>query len=333
MKKLLTVFGVVLVLSFVHAIESTAEQQTWKIGHVRQEGSAIDLDIREFTDTIQRGTDGAISFDIYPANKLGDYSVVQERVSFGEVEMYVGPFGTAVDKRLMLAFTPFLVENWDQARRLYSPDSPLIAHIEKILEAQNLKLVGGWPVYFGGIALTQRPAAPGDPDVFKKMIIRVPPIRSFEMTARALGYTPYPITWMYAKMGLRTGMVKGLIGGGAEGYKGLAGMIRYYVPLRDHFEYWFVYMNLDTWNNLSARRQDLIRSAAADMETRRYQVAEDQEQASLAELQELGVEVYPLSTEEFEKMRAKIQEVVWPELRKDIGQPFDDIVTFVQNQD
>ena len=326
MKKILTIICICMSVIVFQLTESRAAQKPWKIGHVRPEGSAIDKDIRTFSETISTQTDGVITFDIYPGNKLGDYSVVQERVSFGEVEMYVGPFGTAVDKRLTLAFAPFLVENWEQARQLYTPGSVLMNHMERFLEAQNIKLVGGWPVYFGGIALTKKPEAPGDPDVNKRMIIRVPPIKSFEMTARTLGYTPYPITWMYAKMGLKTGMVKGMIGGGAEGYKGLKGMINYYVPVKDHFEYWFVYMNLDSWKALSEEQQDIITNAAREMESARYDIAEKDEKYNVESLKDVGIDVYALGVDEYEKMRDRVRENVWPQLRKDIGQPFDEVI-------
>ena len=329
MKKLMLIISCCLVTMAVSAQSGLAKQQAWKIGHVRPVGSAIDKDVRELTEGIRAATDGSIDFVIYPANKLGDYSVVQERVSFGEVEMYVGPFGTTVDKKLMLAFVPFLVDTWSEAQRLYSASSPLIKHLQDFLEPLNIKIIGGWPVYFGGIALTNEPDEPGDPEVSKDMIIRVPPIRSFELTARALGYTPYPITWMYAKMGLRTGMVKGLIGGGAEGYKGLGDLISYYIPVKDHFEYWFVYMNLELWNSLPVEQQQIITSLVQKMETKRYQVAESDEQANLAALKELGVTVYELKEGEHEAMRRKIKQAVWPQLRNDIGPSFDEVIQFV----
>ena len=330
MKKLLFTIGLCLTAMVCSVSGSFAKQHSWKIGHVRPAGSAIDNDIRQFTEAIATETGGAIDFTIYPANKLGDYSVVQERVSFGEVEMYVGPFGTAVDKKLMLAFTPFLVDTWKDAQRLYSASSPLFKYLQSFLEPQSIKLIGGWPVYFGGIALTEQPVEPGNPDVSKDMIIRVPPIRSFELTARTLGYTPYPITWMYAKMGLKTGMVKGMIGGGAEGYKGLSNLISYYLPIKDQFEYWFVYMNMETWKSLSAEQQKIITDQAQRMESRRYEIAEQDEQQNLDALKELGVEVYEISDSEYQKMRSKIRQNVWPQLRKDIGHPFDEVVQFVE---
>jgi len=323
---LLCCMAIALVVS-----ESSAESvRTWKIGHVRPAGSAIDKDVATFIKNVRENTGGSLDFEVFSGNKLGDYSIVQERVSFGEVEMFVGPFGTAADRRLALAFIPFLVTTWEQAQRLYSPSSPLLEHMRKFLESQNIKILGGWPVYFGGIALTERPVSPEDPDIRKNIIIRVPPIRSFELTARQLGYTPYPITWMYAKSGLRTGMVGGLIGGGAEGYKGLSNLVRYYLPVKDHFEYWFIYVNLELFNSLSQREQEAIGQAAAEMEMRRYLDAEDQERESIAELRKRGVEVVEMNEATIKRMREKVKQNVWPVLREDIGPAFDEVVQFVE---
>ena len=315
------------VLCILLQINNAQSENIWKIGHVRSAGSAVDVDINKFIKNIDRNTEHKFQFSVYPENKLGDYSVVQERVSFGEVEMYVGPFGTAVDKRVSLALTPFLVDSWEKAKLVYSSSSPLTRHMESFLRQQNIKILGGYPVYFGGIALTEKPDSPGNPDVNKKMIIRTPPIRSFELTARELGYTPYPITWMYARMGLQTGMVHGIIGGGAEGYKGLPAL-RYFLPVKDHFEYWFIYMNLDLWESLSPQNQQAFSKAAEEMEADRYGHAEEDEKKSITELRQNGIEILEISGTDYDVMRRKIQQTVWPVLRKDIGPAFDDVVRF-----
>ena len=137
-----TMLSCLLIVASCSAV-ADASSQPWKIGHVRPAGSAVDKDVHDFADRINAATNGAIQIDIYPASKLGDYSVVQERVSFGEVEMFVGPFGTAIDKRISLAFTPFIVSTWAEAREVYFQGSALFNKMAEFLEAQNIKLVGG----------------------------------------------------------------------------------------------------------------------------------------------------------------------------------------------
>jgi TRAP-type C4-dicarboxylate transport system substrate-binding protein len=154
-------------------------------------------------------------------------------------------------------------------------------------------------------------------------------MRSFELTARELGFTPYPITWMYARMGLKTGMVGGMIGGGAEGYRGLPA-IGYYLPVKDHFEYWYVYMNLDLWNSLPVQEQQIIVEAAAEMESSRYEHAEEHESQSLAELERAGITVLPISDEAHERMRTKVMTNVWPKMLQEIGPAFTEVVNYLK---
>jgi TRAP-type C4-dicarboxylate transport system substrate-binding protein len=320
-----------LIVAFCSSAICAETSTRWKVGHLRPPGSAIDKDLHQFTEQISKKTANKFSFDIYPGNRLGDYSVVQERVSFGEIEIYVGPVGTSIDRRLILATTPYLVNSWAEAQKVYSQGSELFQTIAEILEEQNIKLLGGWPVYFGGIALTEKPPQPENPDVSKKMIIRVPPIRSFELTARQLGYTPYPITWTYAKMGLKTGMVAGMIGGGAEGYAGLKGLVKYYIPVKDHFEYWFVYMNMDAWNTLATEEKKLFTTAVKEMETHRYSVAENLEKENILQLEKQGTTIIKLSEKDLNAMRTKVQQNVWPVLEKEIGPMFSRIVSAAKN--
>jgi len=320
----------ILAVAVLFAGQSYADSpERWKIGHLRQSGSAIDKDVHHLIENISTKTDSRVVFDVYPGNRLGDYSAVQERVSFGEVQIYVGPLATSIDKRLLIATTPYLVNSWAEAETVYHQGSPLLQKIAALLNEQNIKLVGGWPVYFGGIGLRKMPPEPGNPDVPKKMIIRVPPIRSFELTARELGYTAYPITWTYATMGLKTGMVDGIIGGGAEGYAGFRDSISYYIPVRDHFEYWFVYMNLDSWNRLSGTEQGIFLDEVKKMEEARYRVAEDQERKSMELLEKQGVKIIDLNSNEILKMREKIQAEVWPQLAREIGPEFDEAISIV----
>lgn len=320
-RHLAAIIGLAITLSIL-SVNCYAKDKAWKIGHVRPVGSSIDKDIRKLTEDISKKTTGKIQFEIYPASKLGDYSVVQERCSFGEVEMYVGPFGTSIDKRLTLPAIPYLVKDWADAKRVFSGNSFLMRKMSSFLEQQNIKLLGGWPVYFGGIMLTKKPESPKDPSVKKDMIIRVPPINSFKLTAKELGYTPYPITWVYARSGLESGMVDGVLGGGAEGYLGLSKYGKYYLALNDHFEHWLVYMNLELWNSLPRKDQETISSAVNRMELERFKVAEAEEKQSIAKLQQAGVEIVHYNEQDIKKIRQNIIEKVWPRLEQETGESF-----------
>ena len=320
MKKSLSVLLVVIMLISLVSILGNAANYQWKIQHIRPTGTSIDNDVNWLVDQLKERSNGRIVIDIYPASQLGDYTVVQERVGLGDIEMQLACLGTAMDKGLMIQSLPYIASNWEEVRVLYTTGSVLMNIVADLLEKQNLKLISGWPCYFGGICLTKEPPSPADPNVPKKIKIRVPPQKSFELCAEALGYLATPIAWSEAFTSLQTGIVDGAIGAGAEGYyANFRDLAKYYLAVNDHVEMWYFYMNLDLWNSLSKEDQQLIQEVASELEKRRFAVAEEEEQANMQRLRDYGIEVITFTDEELAGFAKKAQEYVWPRIREDIG--------------
>jgi TRAP-type C4-dicarboxylate transport system substrate-binding protein len=176
--------------------------------------------------------------------------------------------------------------------------------------------------------LTKEPPSPGDPDVPKNIKIRVPPIKSFELTAQALGYLATPIPWADTFTSMQSGIVNGAIGAGAEGYfANFRDIAKYYLPVNDHFEYWFLYLNSDLWGKLSDADRKILQTAADDMEKQRWTVAEQDEQANEKRLSDAGIKVIKFTEPELQKMAERSRKAAWPIIRRDIGAEFFDQVT------
>ena len=249
-------------------------ERTWKIGHVRPEGTSTHDDALAFAGALNEGSEGKITLDVFPASQLGNYTVVQERVGMGDIEMQLAPVGTSVDKGLGISSAPYLVTTWDEAKEVFKRDGDLLKAIEEMLEKQNIKLLASYPKYFGGIALAIEPDAPTDASINKGIKIRVPAMKAYELTANALGYTATPIAYSEAFTSMQTGIVDGVIGSGAEGYyASFRDLTKYYLPINDHFEMWFLYMSTDTWNTLSQEEKDLVMKSSIEFEEKRFEDA------------------------------------------------------------
>ena len=58
---------------------------------------------------------------------------------------------------------------------------------------------------------------------------------------------------------MQTGIVDGVVGSGAEGYyASFRDLTKYYLPLNDHFEMWFLTVSKDTWNKISEDEKNVI---------------------------------------------------------------------------
>ena len=148
-------FQLVAIIIVVLLAQSGAQAATWKLSHMRAEGSEVDADTKWFADEAKKATNGRVNIAIYPSSVLGDYSVVQERISIGDVEMMLACINSTVDRMAMLPVFPFIVKDWKEARTAYGRGGVIYREMEKLFDRQNIHMLTVWPAYFGGIILSK----------------------------------------------------------------------------------------------------------------------------------------------------------------------------------
>lgn len=320
--------ALVLLSAVFSAHAGGTKERVWKLGHVRPEGTSTDVDAKAFVEAVSKNSGGKLKINIYPSSQLGNYTVVQERVSVGDVEMQLAPFGTNVTKGLGVTSIPYLVSTWAEVRTMFARNGKLMTAVEKMAEKERLKILALYPKYFGGIALAKEPKEPKNPFVSKGLKIRVPGIKSFEKTAESLGYLATPIAFSEAFTAMQTGIVDGLIGSGAEGYwSSFRDLVKYYLPVNSHFEMWFLYMNLDLYNKLSPEEKKILTDAAAEMERARFESGPKETQEFEKLLAGNGVKIIRFSDAELKVLADKIKAEVWPQIKGDFGADLFDSIT------
>ncbi len=313
--------SLVVIIGCLSLMAGSVYARTWKISHLRPQGTAIDKDLRWFSDAIKEKTGGKIKTKIYPASALGDYTVVQERVSLGAVDMACQPPASAVDKRFQLPYFPYMLKNWGQAESNYKVGAPLRGTVAKLYAEQGIHLLAAWPVYFGGISLNTKPINPGNPDAAKGIKLRVPPMKTFQLLADTTGYLGTPIPFSDAFTAVQTGVVDGVIGSGAEGYySSFRDVTKFYIPANTHFEVWYFIMNKAMYDKLPNDRKEALMKVAAEFESRRWKAAEADQKANEKRLADFGAKIVPITDSEIDAIAQKIQTQVWPEVLKDVGE-------------
>ncbi|MDN3685445.1 TRAP transporter substrate-binding protein DctP [Vibrio sinaloensis] len=170
-----------------------AQATTLKISHVRPQGTVVDNDIKQLSNELKAATDGDLKLRVYAANALGDYTLVQERISVGAIDMALQPASTSTDRKMQIGLLPFLANNWDEAQNIYGSGAPVRTAMEELFAKQDITLLAAYPVYFGGISLNRTAVEAGNPDVNKGIKLRVPPIKSFQLLADNVGYIGSPL--------------------------------------------------------------------------------------------------------------------------------------------
>lgn len=302
-------------------LAGTVQAKTLKISHVRPQDTAIDKDLRWFSETLNEVSGGKVKTKIYPASALGDYTVVQERVGLGAVDMACQPPASAADKRFQVVYFPYMVKSWAQAKKNYSPGAPLRQVVADLYAEQGIQLLAAWPVYFGGIALNREPVSPGDPSAAKGIKLRVPPMKTFQLLADNTGYLGTPIPFSDAFTAVQTGVVDGVVGSGAEGYyASFRDVTKYYIPQNTHFEVWYLIINKEYFDKMPDDQRNQLQDVANQFEQRRWESAEADQAANEKRLADYGAAIVPLTEAEIASIAAKIHETVWPEVLKDVGE-------------
>ena len=300
-------------------------------GQVPIEHTATKL-MQQVADEVKEKTDGRIVIEVYPANQLGDYTVVQEKIGIGSVEMGIMSAATNVDKKLLAYTLQYVVPNYELAKKNYASGTPFADYVAKLYEKQNIKVLAYWPVYFGGIGLLKEPAEPLNPTSPKNLKVRVPTMKTWEALADAFGYMATPLPFAEFFTAAQTGIVDGIFGGGAENYYvSFQDLMKCYIAANTHFECWPFTINLELYESLSEADRKLLDEKARELEERRWVKAVTDQDHYVDLMEQAGTVVYRPTDEQLKEFARIGREVSWGEFKKVVGDKvYDEIVsTFV----
>lgn len=301
--------------------KTTGKTMELKIGHMRPEGSNIDNNVKFFTSEIEKRTNGRIKFKIYPANQLGDYEVVQQRITMGDVDMFIGSIGVSSDKALSVVTCPYLVSTWTEVKKFYNTKDGLMAEfVRERLAKQDIQLLACHPMYFGSIALLKEPKDPKNPNSNKSVKVRIPANKAFDEMAKTIGFMTTPLPSSENFTSVQTGIVDGVIGGGGEYYWGqLKDVTKYILPLNTHLECHWLSMNKPLWKKLSPEDQKIVMDVSGELEQRAFTqaIAETDKYNDL--FRKAGVTVYDYTDSELMAFATKVRKEAWPKIIDSFG--------------
>lgn len=314
----LFLLALVCMLGLSCAPEARAAK-VWKLGHTLPKGTPEDKAIQDFASRVDELSGGAIKIKVFPAMQLGDWTVMQQRVSMGGLEMATQPASSQADKRISFLYFPYLFKNVEMLRKNFAKDAPFRKDVDALFLGQNIYPIAYVPLFFGGVATKEMPREWDVPGAPKGVKLRVPNDPAFALHAETMGYQPTPIPMSDTFTALQTGIVDGVLGFGAVGvYGNYRDLVKYYIPLNDFIQLWPVMINLQLWQGLSEEQKAILTKAAEELEARRYAdfaaIAADY----VAKLQGAGVKVVDVSPAVIDAFAAAAREKCWPVLAEKI---------------
>jgi len=271
----------------------------WRLATGYRADSLHGLNLRQFCDEVAGATAGAVRIELVPEGRLLPLAGMLPGLQAGRCEM-AEAIMTGLVQDLPLAgadSVPFIVRSYDDARRLWLHQRPLI---EQQLAARGLQVLLAVPWPPQGL-YAQRPIQ-GSTD------LRGMRMRTYNATtvriAELLQATPVDVPMIRVGQALAEGRIEAMITSAVTGVENKVWTgLKHYYPVNAWFPKNLLMLRKDALQALAPdQRQALLRAAEA-AEQRGWRASELAARDSVEALRANGMRIEPVSTELAQALR------------------------------
>lgn len=178
----------------------------FRYAHSQPEPHPRSVSMQFFEQELEQRSGGRIQVDVYFSGVLGRDRELMDMVTTGALQGTRGAFFTDANPRYTIFMMPFLVQDWEQARRLMYSDFTREINAGAAANGFHVPASG---ISQGFRAHTNNVRPITSPDDLRGLKMRVPPQEVYLLTAQAFGSNPQDIPYSEAYQAIRTGVVDG----------------------------------------------------------------------------------------------------------------------------
>ncbi|RTE64516.1 transporter [Amphritea opalescens] len=277
----------------------------------------------EVMQQIKKDLEGAgvdLKVKLHMASQLGSGEQLMGEAVRGSVDIVHAFVYSHKDPILEINSLPYLVSNYDEMEKLYSPGSNFYKLFDQRMDRLGLKLLGMTGEGFVGVMTSAVPDNYRNTDD-KGQNIRVWSSQAAKLATQDMGYNTTTIDWGDAFPALQQGVVDGMIGATPEAtYATFKEAINYYIPYNAFVESTTYYASKKTWEKkLNAEQRKVVADVFAKAAATFVEWSRENDAANLEKLAAFGVEILPMTDAERRVIAEKIRAVTWPKLEERLG--------------
>lgn len=267
---------------------TVAHAQThWQLATGYSTESFHTQNIQAFVREVRSATAGRVQIEVRAGGVLVKLPEILKAVTQGRVEMGEAIMTSMVTELPVAGAdaVPFVVKSYDDAKRMWAAQRPLI---EKDFAARGLLVLYAVPWPPQGLYSRVALASPSDLRGLDMRTYNASTVRIAEM----LGARPVNVPMADVSAALAAGKVDAMITSAVTGVENeVWESIRYYYPINAWFPKNLVFMNRRAFESLEAQDQAALIEAAKQAEVRGWAMSQQQEAAATAELKRRGIAV------------------------------------------
>lgn len=298
-----------------------AAQQTWDMPTPYGDSVFHTENIQQFAEDVSEATDGALEITVHSAGSLFAHPEIKDAVRRG-----LAPIGETLMSRLAnedpvfgVDSIPFLANSYDEAQALWEASRPVV---EEKLAEQGLTLLYAvpWP---GQSFYSQEPVestADFEGEAFRAYNTAT------ERLAQLMGAVPTQIETGDIPTAFATGRVDAMITSPSTGVSSQAwDFTSHYTDTQAWLPKNMVFVNSEMFEALPEDQQNAVMEAAAEAQTRGWEMSRAETEDKIAILKENGMKVAQ-PTDKLSNQLAEIGETMTEEWLQDAGEEGQAIV-------
>jgi TRAP-type transport system periplasmic protein len=305
-----------LFATFGNTTAFAAPEMTLKFAGQNAADHPASKQMQIIADQIKEQTDGRIEVKVYPANQLGDYSLVYQEQIQGTIDMSCISVPSQFDPRMELIYINGYVGDYDDVKRVFKKDGWLFNKMNEFNERLGVKLLGFFIEGMIGTGTTKPAKNPLDPTVDQGVLVRVPNMDVYKQAAEAMGFRTVTIPYADVYQALQTGVADGVNGYPvAAAYTALGDVIKYWYMTNYSLEVLNFMISGKTWEKIAPADQKIIQDILAQATIDSVDNAQNIDSHYMDLMRQKGIEVVTYTKEELEPAM-KACASTWPKLEK-----------------
>ena len=317
MKSLKNSLCVMILFLFLASCSEAAEIKLRFAGQFPEDHSATKF-MREIADGVKQRTGGRVEIEVFPANKLGDYTIIYEDLMRGAVDMALISVPSQFDPRLELVYLNAFA-NYNVLKKEFKPGSWLSKKMNEYNTRLGVKFLGFNIEGLTGIASKKPVREPLVPSVNKGVLARVPFMNVYKSAAEAQGYRTIALPYSDIARSMQDGTCDAVssISTGAA-LTELKGIMKYWYQLNYSQETESYLMSAKTWDRLGEEDLAVIYAEVAKASAKSIEQAQQNDKRNLELMKKSGVQVFTYTDAQLLPLRTAVMEN-WKQLEPVMG--------------
>lgn len=280
--------------------------------------------MRQIAKEVATKTNNRIQVKVYPANQLGDYSLVYEELVRGTIEMAQISFPSQFDNRMDLIYVQGYTSSYEQVAKVYDPRGWFFKKMDDFNTKLGVKLLGMYLEGMVGIGTVKPLREPLNPKVDHGVLLRIPNMDVFQTALNGAGFRTISIPFADVYQSMQTGVCDGDTGYSiVAAYTTFGDVIKHWYNFNKNTECLGIMVSKKIWDKLSPADRKVIQEAASKQAALSIKNARANDQKYLDLMKKKGIQVHMYSPKELQPMMDAFA-ATWSQLDKSKGKALMD---------